>query len=140
MKMQHAGWAAAALVLSAPVFAQTGVQSGTGVGVTSGTGVTVTPGVPATTVTAPAAPAATVVTPAPAAATVTPGVSTTVVTPATTMTVAPPQATISGATVAQAGTSETVSGNTKTIITRYWVNVPAGVERDADFQRWMRLK
>jgi len=42
--------------------------------------------------------------------------------------------------MAQAGTSESVSGNTRTTVTRYWANVPAGVERDADFQRWQRLR
>jgi len=26
------------------------------------------------------------------------------------------------------------------VVTNYWVNVPAGVEHRADFQRWMRLK
>jgi len=28
----------------------------------------------------------------------------------------------------------------QTVVTNYWVNVPAGVERRADFQRWMSLK
>jgi hypothetical protein len=32
-----------------------------------------------------------------------------------------------------------VSG-TQTVVTRYWVNVPANVERRADFQRWKSLK
>jgi hypothetical protein len=47
---------------------------------------------------------------------------------------------IPGAVQVQAGTSESVNGNSRTVITRYWANVPAGVERDADFQRWTRLK
>lgn len=112
MKLTHAGWAVAALVLSAPAFAQTTVQSSTGAMVSSGTGVVVTPGVPAAAV---------------------------VTAPATTVVVAP-SASIHGATVAQIGTTESVNGNTRTVVTRYWVNVPAGVERDAEFQRWQRLK
>jgi hypothetical protein len=47
---------------------------------------------------------------------------------------------IPGAVQVQAGTSESVNGNSRTVVTRYWANVPAGVERDADFQRWTRLK
>ena len=114
MKLTHAAWAVAALVLSAPAFAQTAVQSSTGATVSSGTGVVVTPGVSSTTV---------------------------VTAPATAVVVAPsPSASLHGATVAQVGTTETVNGTTKTVVTRYWVNVPAGVERDADFQRWQRLR
>ena len=45
-----------------------------------------------------------------------------------------------GATTVQYATSETVSGNQRTIVTSHWANVPAGVERDANFQRWQRLK
>ena len=110
MNAKQAGWAVAALVLSAPVFAQTAVQSAGGLTVSSGTGVVVTP-----------------------------GVSTSVAAPATTVAVVP-HATRSGAVLAPAGTSETVNGNSKTIVTRYWVNVPAGVDRDPEFQRWMRLR
>lgn len=112
MHIRHAGWAVAALVLSAPAFAQTAaVTSSTGAAVTSGTGVVVTPGAPAATVVA----------------------------PATTVAVMP-AATLSGAVLVPAGTSEVVAGNSKTIVTRYWVNVPPGVERDPEFQRWMRLR
>lgn len=125
MKTKHATWAVAAIVLSAPAFAQTAVQSATGASVSSGTGLVVTPGVPSATIVAP---------------------STTVVAPGTTV-VAPvaavaaiPTPSMSGAVVAQAGTSESVSGNTRTIVTRYWVNVPANVTADADFQRWQRLR
>lgn len=110
MRLQQAGLLAAALVAAAPVFAQTAVQSSSGVTVSSGTGVVVTP-----------------------------GVSTAVVAPVQTVAVMPAPS-IPGAVVAQAGTSESVSGNSKTTITRYWVNVPAGVEHDADFQRWQRLR
>lgn len=118
MKTKHAAWAVAALVLSAPAFAQTAVQSATGASVSSGTGLVVTPGVPSATV---VAPAATVVAPVPTVAVV-------------------PTPWMSGAVVAQAGTSELVDGNTKTVVTRYWVNVPANVTADADFQRWQRLR
>lgn len=120
MQTRQLGWAVAALVLfSAPAFAQAVVQpatgavvtAGTGAVVTSGTGVIVTPGVPAGTVVAPGTTVAVV-----------------------------PAATVSGAVLVPAGTSETVAGNSKTIVTRYWVNVPPGVERDPEFQRWMRLR
>ncbi|HEX7892077.1 MAG TPA: hypothetical protein VF522_22195 [Ramlibacter sp.] len=111
MNTRQLGWAVAALVLSAPAFAQTAVQSFTGAAVTSGTGVVVTPGAPSATVVAPAGTVAVL-----------------------------PAATISGAVLVPAGTTETVSANSKTIVTRYWVNVPAGVERDPEFQRWMRLR
>lgn len=111
MHTRQLGWAVAALVLSVPVFAQTAVTSSTGAVVTSGTGVVVTPGVPAGTVVAPGAAVAVV-----------------------------PASTVSGAVLVPAGTSEVVAGNSKTIVTRYWVNVPPGVERDPEFQRWMRLR
>lgn len=57
MKFKHAGWSAvlAAAALSAPVLAQTHVQSAAGVGVTSSAGVAVTPGAP-TVVVVPGAP------------------------------------------------------------------------------------
>lgn len=112
LAIKHATWAAAAVLLSAPVFAQTAVQSAGGATVSSGTGLVVTPGV---------------------------STSATVVAPVATVTTVPTPR-MSGAVVAQAGTSESVSGNTKTTTTRYWVNVPANVERDRDFQRWQRLQ
>lgn len=37
------------------------------------------------------------------------------------------------------GPAANVSGS-QTVVTRYWVNVPAHVERRADFQRWQHLK
>jgi hypothetical protein len=118
MKTKHAAWALAALVLAAPAFAQVAVQSSTGTTVSSGTGLVVTPGVPSATV---VAPGTTVVAPVPTVAVVsTPWMS--------------------GAVVAQAGTSESVNGNSKTLVTRYWVNVPPNVTADADFQRWQRLR
>lgn len=109
---KHAGWALAALVLSAPVFAQTAVQSSTGVTVSSGSGTVVTPGVSSTTVVSTSVPTVAVL----------------------------PTPHISGAVLAQAGTSESVAGNTRTVTTRYWVNVPPNVEREREFQRWQRLK
>ena len=110
MKTKIALLAAATFCVPA-VFAQTAVQSGTGATVSSGTGVVVTPGAPGAAVAVP---------------THTVGVM--------------PSATVSGGVVAQAGTTESVNGNTRTVVTRYWVNVPAGVERDAEFQRWQRLR
>jgi hypothetical protein len=110
MKKTFPWLALGALVLSAPAFAQTHVQSAGGVAVSSGTGVVVTPGVPAGSATS-----------------------------ATTVAVMP-SATLPGAVVAQSSTAEAVSGNQRTVTTRYWVNVPAGVERDAEFQRWQRLR
>lgn len=102
--------AAAAALLAVPAFAQTAVNSGSGATVTSGTGVVVSPSVSATAV----VPAGTVV--------------------------AAPKASITDASVVAAGTTESVNGNTRTVVTRYWVNVPAGVEREAEFQRWQRLR
>jgi hypothetical protein len=37
------------------------------------------------------------------------------------------------------GPAGDVSG-TKTVVTHYWVNVPAGVQNRGDFQNWQRLK
>lgn len=116
MKMKLAGCAAIAAALAAPAFAQTNVQTPSGVTVTSGTGVVVTPGAPGM---------------APAGATV-------AVTPGTVHTV--PQASIPGAVVAQADVHTSASGNTTTTVTRYWVNVPPGAEANPYFQRWQRLK
>lgn len=45
-----------------------------------------------------------------------------------------------GAMVAQAGSTTSVNGNTTTTVTRYWVNVPGDVQRDASFQRWQALR
>jgi hypothetical protein len=118
MKTRHATWAVAALVLSAPAFGQVAVQSATGASVSSGTGLVVTPGVPSATVVAP---------------------GTMVVAPVATVATVPTPW-MSGAVVAQAGTSQLVNGNSTTVVTRYWVNVPPNVTADADFQRWQRLR
>lgn len=103
MKIKHAGWAVAvaAAALSVPAFAQTNVQSASGVTVTSGTGVTVTPGVPA---------------------------------------IVPGTQVIPGAVMAQSDVQTSVSGNTKTTVTRYWVNVPSHAAQDPSFQRWQGLR
>jgi hypothetical protein len=58
-----------------------------------------------------------------------------VLAPATSVAVVP-----AGAVLVPGSATEMVAGNSKTIVTRYWVNVPAGVERDPEFQRWMRLR
>lgn len=109
--MKHAV-IALALVAASGAFAQ-GVQSSSNIAVTSGTGVLVTPGVVS---------------------------STTVVTSSSTPVSTLPAPRYSGAVMAQAGSSESVSGNSKTVTTRYWANVPAGSEHDDRFQRWQRLK
>jgi len=156
MKHTHAALAVAAVaLLSAPAFAQTNctvssdnlqtictettilgagpVMSSNGALVSSGTGVVVTPGAPATIAVAPA----------PAVAVV----------PATTVAVAPAVIAVPGARIlpgaaqVQANQTTVLGGpaapgvtSSRTIVTSYWVNVPAGVEHRADFQRWLALK
>lgn len=110
--MKKAILATAVVLAASGAFAQA-VQSSTDVAVTSGTGVVVTPGVPAQGVL------------------VTPGIRTVEAVPAPT---------IDGAVVAQAGTQEIVNGNTRTVVTRYWVNVPRGANVDDEFERWQRLR
>jgi hypothetical protein len=109
--MKHAIIAITLAAGACGAFAQA-VQSSTQIPVTSGTGVAVTPGVMSSTST---------VTTAPAVASM-------------------PASRYYGATTVQYATSESVSGNQRTVVTKYWANVPAGVERDANFQRWQRLK
>lgn len=118
MKM-HAALIAAAVLAAPAAFAQTAVQSSTGMTVSSGTGIVVTPGVPSSMVM--------------------PAVATSVAAPGTVVTTLP-AATINGAVVAQAGTQQIVTGPSQTIVTRYWLNVPPGVENDPEFQRWQRLR
>lgn len=119
MKM-HAALIAAAVLAAPAAFAQVTVQSSTGATVTSGTGIAVTPGVPSSMVLAP-------------------GVAGPVIAPVATVAVLP-SPTIHGAAVVPAGTQQVVAGPTQTIVTRYWVNVPPGVENDPEFQRWQRLR
>ena len=109
--MKHAILAATLVVAASGAFAQA-VQSSSNIAVTSGTGVVVTPGVVSST---------TVVTTAPAVASM-------------------PASRYYGGTTVQYGTSESVDGNNRTIVSRYYSNVPAGVLDDDDFQRWQRLK
>lgn len=103
-------FATVAAVLAAPVFAQSNVQSSSALPVTSGTGIVVTPGAPLTQ----ALPGA-----------VNSGISSS----STTTT-----------SVAGAGPAPSSTATTTTTVTRYWVNVPPGVENDPTFQRWMHLK
>lgn len=110
--MKKAILAAALAAAATGVFAQAAVQSSTNIAVTSGTGVVVTPGVSTSTV---------------------------VSGPVRTVEVLP-KPTIDGAVVSQAGSTETVNGNTKVVTTRYWVNVPPGANVDDEFERWQRLK
>jgi hypothetical protein len=93
-----------------------GVSSGTGIGVTSGTGIAVQPSNASVTVipsTAVAVPSANLM----------PGG---VMAPA-------------GSTTVLGGPSADVSGS-QTVTTRYWVNVPAGADRNHSFQRWQHLR
>lgn len=110
--MKKAFLATALALAASGVFAQATVQSSSNVAVTSGTGVAVTPGVPAGVAVPGSIRTVTVV----------------------------PEPTIDGAVVAQAGSTETVNGNTKVVVTRYWVNVPRGANVDDEFERWQRLK
>lgn len=135
MNRKHALAVAAAAFLAAPVFAQSNactlssdnlqmtcpsttilgagpVMSSSGTVVTSGTGLVVTPGAPSSTVV-----------------------------------VAPGSRVLPGASNVQASQTTILGGpaaggiaSSQTIVTRYWVNVPAGVEGRSDFQRWMNLK
>jgi hypothetical protein len=158
MKPTHAALAvAAAALLGAPAFAQGSsctvssdnlrttcvettilgagpVMSSNGSVISSGTGVVVTPGAPATIAVAPA----------PAIA-VAPG-ATVAVMPADLVAV-PGTRVLPGAARVEASQTTVLGGpaapgvtSSKTIVTNYWVNVPAGVERRADFQRWLSLK
>lgn len=117
MKPMHALAVVALAALAAPVFAQ--VSSGTGLAVTSGTGPTVHSAT---------APDAAVVAPSSAV-----------------MIEAQPHLLPGGVmapvanTVVMGGPPAAASGS-RTIITRYWVNVPANVEQRADFQRWKELR
>lgn len=113
MKSKHAGWAVAlATVLAVPAFAQSSVQTPSGVTVTSGTGVVVTPGIPAK----PVGPVATV--------------------PATRI----HGATVATAGTSTTVASNGPGSSTTTTITRYWTDVPPDALRDPTFQRWQSLK
>jgi hypothetical protein len=98
-----------------------GVTSSSGQGVTSGTGMAVTPGAASTSVAVTPSTASAV--PAMPAGRMLPGAATV-------------QA--SSTTVLGGPAGPGVSG-TQTVVTRYWVNVPANVTGRRDFQRWMAL-
>jgi len=118
MKVQRAGLAvvAVAAFLSLPALADSSVSTGTGGMVSSGTGQLV----------------------APASASVTVMPSTAVAVP--TARLLPGGAMVQrSSTTVLGGPAGEVSG-TKTVVTQYWTNVPAGVEHRADFQRWQSLK
>ena len=111
---------ALAAVACASAFAEGGaVTSSSSTTVTSGTGVIVGQGAPSTTV---------------------------IVEPATTVAVVPGTRVLPGAAQVQASQTTIMGGpapgvtSSQTVVTRYWVNVPAGVEHRSDFQRWTHLK
>jgi hypothetical protein len=142
MNRKHALAVAAAAFLAVPAFAQSSsctldsnlqmtcpsttilgagpaVTSSSGTVVQSGTGLAVTPGAP----------------------------SSTVVAPTGSVVLAPSSHLLPGAAQVQSHQTTVLGGpapggiaSSKTVVTTYWVNVPAGVEHRADFQRWMRLK
>lgn len=128
MKVIHAGLAlAASAVLAAPVFAQnlvcdmsthlcapsTSILGAGPVMSSSGTAITSGTGV-----------------------LVTPGAPSTVTVMPSNEIVVVPSTTVLGAGPAMV----TAPSGTTMVVERHWVNVPAGVENRADFQRWMRLK
>jgi hypothetical protein len=122
MNLKHAALASFALaaVAAAPAFAQTSVQSSTGLTVSSGTGVPVTPA---------AAGASTSVTVMPSTAV---AVESTHLLPGGAMVPA-------NSTAVLGGPAGNVSGS-QTVTTSYWVNVPPDAARRGDFQRWQALK
>ena len=117
MKVQRAGLAlvAVAAFLSLPALADSAVSSSTGVSVSSGTGL-----------------------PVGSSASVT-------VIPSTSSAIPSAHLLPGGAMVQRSSTtvlggpSGDVSGS-KTVVTDYWTNVPAGAERRSDFQRWQSLR
>ena len=143
MNRKHALAVAAAALLAVPAFAQSSsctldnnlqmtcpsttilgagpaVTSSSGTVVQSGTGLVVTPGAPSSSV---------------------------VLAPAGSVVLAPSSHLLPGAAQVQSHQTTVLGGpaaggitSSKTVVTNYWVNVPAGVEHRADFQRWMRLK
>lgn len=95
------------------------VSSGTGSAVSSGTGLAVTPSMSG---------AAVAVTPSSALP-------------------HPNAHLLPGGTMVQANSTTTMGGpsgpgvsGTRTVVTHYWVNVPANVEGRSDFRRWMNLR
>ena len=117
MKVQRAGLAlvAVAAFLSLPALADSSVSSSSGVAVSSGTGLPVGSSASVTVIpsTASAVPSAQLM---------------------------PGGAMIQrSSTTVLGGPAGDVSG-TKTVVTDYWVNVPAGAQNRSDFNRWQSLK
>jgi hypothetical protein len=122
MKKQSLVLALAAFAC-ASAFAEGGmVSSSSGSSVSSGTGVIVGQGAPSTSVT------------------VLPSSSVAVSTlPGNRLLPGAAQVQASQTTVLGGPAAGGVSGS-QTVVTNYWVNVPAGVEHRGDFQRWQSLK
>ena len=96
------------------------INSSSGSSVSSGTGVIVSQGAPSSSVT---------------------------VLPSTSVAATPHTHPFPGGTQVQASQTTVMGGpaaggisGSRTTVTRYWVNVPAGVEHRSDFQRWTHLK
>jgi hypothetical protein len=123
MNRKHASLiVAVAAFASVSAFAEGGmVSSSTGTSVSSGTGVIVGQGAPSTSVT------------------VLPSSSVAVSTYGSRLLPGSAQVQSSQTTVLGGPAADGVSGS-QTIVTNYWVNVPANAERRGDFQRWMSLK
>jgi len=117
MKVQRAGLAFVAVTafLSLPALADSSVSSSTGAMVGSGTGMPV-------------------------------GTSASVTVMPSTTSAIPSAHLLPGGAMVQRSSTTVLGGpagdasGTKTVVTQYWTNVPAGVERRADFQRWQSLK
>jgi hypothetical protein len=113
---------AVAAFACASAFAEGGmVSSSTGTSISSGTGVIVGQGAPTTTVT------------------VLPSSNVAVTTYGNRLLPGAAQVQASQTTVLGGPAAGGVSGS-QTVVTNYWVNVPANAERRADFQRWLSLK
>lgn len=111
---------AVAALASTTAFAEGNkISSSSGDSVSSGTGLVVGQGAPSSSV---------------------------IVTPASTVAIAPGTRMLPGAAQVQASQTTVMGGpapgvkSTTTVTTNYWVNVPAGVERRGDFQRWTHLR
>jgi hypothetical protein len=162
MNRTHALAVAAAAFLAVPAFAQNctlssdnlqmicpgttilgagPVMSSNGAPITSGTGVVVKPGTPLHSVAV--APSAADVALVPGHR-VLPGAAVVQASQTTVLTSGPAAAAAPAgqAAVLGAGSSATLpaASGSQTVVTRYWVNVPANVTSRPDFQRWTHLK
>jgi hypothetical protein len=119
MNHKHAALAlaAAAAFLAAPSFAQTTVQSGTAATVNSGSSASVT----------------------------TPGTDASVTVMPHTSSAVPSARLMPGGAMVPYSSTTTLGGpganmsGSKTVTTRYWVNVPPDAQQRLDFRRWQRL-